>query len=110
MQVMLTLAQIIDGFGGIASVVVEIAEGNAGKIDITTNNLTLANSGQINNSTLNQGNAGDVNIITDRLTLTNEGKINTITYGRGNAGNIKITATKSLYADGGAIGSTVQDN
>jgi filamentous hemagglutinin family protein len=46
----------------IANVVQERAFGNAGDINITTETLTLSNTGQINANLYGQGNAGNVNI------------------------------------------------
>jgi filamentous hemagglutinin family protein len=56
------------------------------------------------------GNAGNININTGSLSLTNGAVIDNITQGIGNAGNIKIVATDTIFADGGAIGSTVQED
>ncbi len=51
-----------------------------------------------------EGNAGGVNIATDNLTLTNGGLIDVSTGGQGNAGVIEITASDSIIIDGENFG------
>ncbi|AFY44913.1 filamentous hemagglutinin N-terminal domain-containing protein [Nostoc sp. PCC 7107] len=54
------------------------------------------------------GNAGNINIITDNLHLTNNAVITNRTFGQGNAGNLIIKANQSISLDNtSVIGNTV---
>ncbi|MEO1005638.1 MAG: S-layer family protein, partial [Cyanobacteria bacterium J06638_38] len=46
------------------------------------------------------GNAGEINITTDNLSLTRGGLVGTVTLGQGNAGAITINASGTISADG----------
>jgi len=115
----------------------EGAEGNAGGIDLTTTNLTLANEGEIiastngigiggnikitANDTLSinngnilsvvaekgEGNAGGIEINTNDLNINNRGAISTGIQGRGNGGKIEIIATDNIAVNKGFIGSAI---
>ncbi|MGL6341404.1 MAG: filamentous hemagglutinin N-terminal domain-containing protein, partial [Waterburya sp.] len=107
----------------ISSKVLTDAEGNAGKLNITTPNLSLTNFSQIDAGTFetgnagsidinatksialdgsdisseaSEGNAGELNITTPNLSLTNQGSISATSFGQGDAGSIDINATKSI--------------
>ena len=64
--------------------------GSAGTIDITTQNLTLADGLEISASTTGQGNAGNINLNTANLSLS-QTQINAFTDSTGNAGSISIS-------------------
>jgi filamentous hemagglutinin family protein len=101
-------------------------EGNIGLIDITTNNLSITNGGQIGASSYQQGGDGGVvkinaanNIFVDgRVTDSLEnGKIGSIPTSissgvgpgiKGNGGVIEITAKNLSITNGGAIGTTIK--
>ncbi|MBN3906098.1 MAG: filamentous hemagglutinin N-terminal domain-containing protein [Nostoc sp. NMS1] len=59
-----------------------------------TGDTTLINKGFIANVVQEKafGQAGDINITTETLTLSNTGQINANLYGQGNAGNVNINA------------------
>ena len=67
-----------------------LGSGNAGEIDITTHNLTLAEGLEISASTIGDGNAGNINLNANQHTLNNT-TINSFTDGNGNAGSIQIS-------------------
>ncbi len=46
------------------------------------------------------GNAGDVTVTTNNLSLTNSGRVSATTLGKGNAGNLTINAAKSIFISG----------
>ena len=59
---------------GIVSSINKGGVGNAGKIDLTTANLTMTNGGRIDASTLGQGNAGEVRVTaTGTISIDGEG-------------------------------------
>ncbi|MFM2313153.1 MAG: hypothetical protein RLZZ04_2429 [Cyanobacteriota bacterium] len=98
--------------GVIESAVGEDAEGNGGKLNITTANLSLTTfnnngGGQINADTFGKGNAGSIDInATESVTLNNNTKSSISSTveenAEGNGGEIKIT-TPNLSVEGGAI-------
>ena len=47
-----------------------------------------------------QGNAGGVNISTANLTIANGGEVSASTFGQGDAGGVNIEATESIFIDG----------
>jgi filamentous hemagglutinin family protein len=51
-----------------------------------------------------KGDAGDINITTNDLFLTNGGEIDASTFGQGDGGEISINATDTIFADGGDSG------
>ena len=96
---------------GIFSTVEESVTGDAGGIEITTNDLSLLNGGEISASTSGIGNAGFItvearNILTKGLSSLGfaSGIFNTVEEsGTGNAGGIKISANNLSIADGSQI-------
>jgi filamentous hemagglutinin family protein len=94
------------GASGISSTVDSEAEGDAGKIAITTSSLNLTNGGQINTDTSGQGNAGDINInASDAITFSKvSGILSTVdSEAEGDAGKIAITASSLNLINGGVI-------
>jgi filamentous hemagglutinin family protein len=91
------------------------AEGNAGGVTITTNNLTLTNGGSVDASTLGQGNAGSVNITaTGDLSFDGEnsqgfgsGATSLVTLGAvGNAGGVTISTNNLNLTNGGRVSAS----
>ena len=78
--------------------------GNAGRLHITADRLSIHQGGGITTTTLMSDAGGDINIKTGTLQL-NDGRINASTAGMGNAGNIEIDA-RSLALDRGSITAT----
>jgi|GEM_PF-523058 len=82
------------------------SEGNAGDINILTNNLYInrfdanGTTGIFSNSSGNStGNAGEISITSnDWIAVVNGGKITSSTFAGGNAGDIKVN-TKQLFLD-----------
>lgn len=64
--------------------------GNAGNIDISAKLLSLSQTSKIDAQTFGTGNAGNVNIKTQSLSLTDGSRINGVTSGSGKGGNITI--------------------
>jgi large exoprotein involved in heme utilization and adhesion len=54
------------------------------------------------------GRGGDVSITTDSLTVFDSGRINTNAQGQGDAGNIQIQASEAVSFDGSEITSTLE--
>jgi filamentous hemagglutinin family protein len=105
-----------DGFNsGIFSNVETSDIGNAGGIEINTNNLTLSNGAVVSASTFGQGNAGSIVInSTGDISIDGEAKngFNSGVFSQvareqaeGNAGGIKID-TNNISLTGGAVIST----
>jgi filamentous hemagglutinin family protein len=94
---------------GIFSGIDSTAKGNSGGIEISTNNLSVTNGGQINTGTLGQGDAGSINIQAQYLSVKNGGEIDSSTFGEGDAGKVTIDASNSISLDDGGIGSEIVD-
>jgi large exoprotein involved in heme utilization and adhesion len=75
-------------------------QGNAGSISINASESLTLNGGQIFSAVAPNavGDGGDTNITTDKLTLTNSGGILATSIGEGDAGNISIDA-KDIIID-----------
>ncbi|MDJ0591635.1 MAG: filamentous hemagglutinin N-terminal domain-containing protein [Pleurocapsa sp. MO_226.B13] len=99
----------------IDNIVEESVVGNAGGINITTNNLSLTEGSQINTSTLGQGNAGAVNInASDAISVDGEApdgspsaiySIVTPT-GVGDSGGMDITTSNLSVTQGGQVSAS----
>jgi filamentous hemagglutinin family protein len=112
---------ITDGFGdgGILSIDVNQMDvsdyseikssafgGNAGHIDIKTENISLNNYSSISTRTLDMGNAGNIAINALEDITFNEGCIIfSDTQSNGNAGDIQLHANNILFANGSGIGN-----
>ena len=69
--------------------------GIAGRIDITTNRLSVRDGSRVVSSTIGAGDAGDVNIrATDSIEVVNLSKLSADTFGSGNAGDLNIETGK----------------
>ena len=102
---------------GIASLVNIGAEGDAGGVKISANNLTLTNGGQVSATTLGKGNAGLVDVTTTGNIILDGGSsdivglrssINSgVNVGAvGNAGGVSITAKNLTLTNGGEVSAT----
>jgi len=104
---------------GIRSVVLKLATGNAGDINIETDKLLLSSGGRIFASTFGQGNAGALNVnATQEIKITGAAfdsqGVPTFSrlWGRvqpgasGTGGNITIDTAKLMISEGGAINSS----
>ena len=86
--------------------------GNAGTININTQNLELSRNGSIEADVFGIGNGGDINLNAERITIGQQGSTNTLpsriaaeTFGNaeGNGGNITIDTGSLFISDGGSI-------
>jgi large exoprotein involved in heme utilization and adhesion len=77
-------------------------KGNAGDIEITTQNLTLADGLEISASTTGEGNAGNVILKTEQLIVQDGARISSEAVGTGIGGDINIMAD-NLTLDRGTI-------
>ncbi|BAY60284.1 filamentous hemagglutinin outer membrane protein [Calothrix brevissima NIES-22] len=80
------------------------SNGNAGNIEITTQNLNLTDGVTLSAATSGIGKAGDIVLNTPTLNLTNGSKIFATTSGSGDGGTISVNALNSVN-----IGKGVQD-
>jgi filamentous hemagglutinin family protein len=69
-------------------------KGHAGLITIATPYLEI-DSGNIETSSSGEGQAGDINIKTNQLVMKNGGNIYSDSFGQGNGGHLNIVATES---------------
>jgi filamentous hemagglutinin family protein len=79
---------------------------DAGRIDIATPWLYVADDGVINTSTgrFGESGAGRIDIAVDRLELVNGGRLASIEFGHtASGGHIAVTASESISLDGGKI-------
>ena len=79
------------------------AAGNGGEINITTPNLSLTNSGQINAISSGQGNGGDIFIDSETIILQEVASIAVNSQGSGKGGNIELQAGSLTLANQSAI-------
>ncbi|MCX7597216.1 MAG: S-layer family protein, partial [Fischerella sp.] len=103
------------GNSGIFATVEEEAEGDAGGVTVSTNDLSLTNGAQINANTLGKGNAGSVVVnATGTIFVSGEGKdgfnsgisSNVETSDIGNAGGIEINTNNLSLTNGGTISAS----
>lgn len=109
----------IDGRGksaetGIFSTAAAGSTGNAGNVEVTSNNISIVNGGQIDSSTYAAGNAGRVKVTTGNMVIDGQGTsadtgIFSIAEAssRGNAGNVEVVASGKLtVSNSGQIDSS----
>ena len=124
---------VVDGFGevttdesGTATLSSEISSviningtGNAGTININTQNLELSRNGRIDANTFGLGDGGDININAERITIGQQGNTNTLpsyiqarTVGNteGDGGNITINTGSLFISDGGSVDASVNNS
>lgn len=88
-----------------------VGTGNAGNININSNNISINNQGQILGTTFGQGKGGNLDIASNFLDLDNNSKINVSTDGIGNGGIINIqTAQNLLVTNNSQISSSANIN
>ncbi len=85
-----------------------LATGDAGNIQITTDQLFLKDGGAISTETLGEGNAGTIEIQANLIELNTQGKISASTSGRGNANNIVIDTPNITISEGASIEAFTQ--
>jgi len=83
-----------------------LAVGNGGNIQITTEQLLLSNNAQLATSTFGLGNAGNVNIKARSIQLNNQASIQATTNYAGNGGNINLNIQDLLFFAGNSLIST----
>jgi filamentous hemagglutinin family protein len=92
--------------------------GNAGKININTQNLELSRNGQINASNAGRGNGGDININAEQIDIGQQGNANitassisaqTFEGSEGDGGNITINTGSLSINDGTEINANLQN-
>ena len=95
--------------------------GDAGSINITSQNFNISNQTEISASTLSSGRAGNINITTDTLTIKDGADIAVSSTASGTTGNINITAdsitldnqakieARAFSVDGGNIDLQVEN-
>ena len=97
----------------ISSFVEKNANGDGGKIFLTTGSLNMSDGGQIKADTLGVGNAGSIEVIArDSVSLSRSKPINPTSIssdvgGVGNGGTIDIKTRSLSLTGGGQIGATV---
>jgi large exoprotein involved in heme utilization and adhesion len=118
----------VDGFGnspnddksvlasGISSSIGTTGTGDAGKININTQNLEVSRNGFISGGSAGQGNGGDININAEKIDIGQQGNanispssINTQKFqeSKGNGGNITIDTGSLFISDGTEINANV---
>ncbi len=73
--------------------------GDAGNININTQNLTIADGIDITASTTAAGNAGNIDLEANNINIQNNSEILAFTEGEGTGGNITIEATETFNLD-----------
>ena len=96
-----------EGFTGISSTAAEDSSGNAGRVEVTADTVTVLNDGNISSDTFAEGEAGEVTVRADQLTIDGAGEegftgVSSNTFARGDAGSVTVTANRVLIAGQGA--------
>ena len=119
----------VDGFGEfpienqtgflpseISSRVFNFGTGNAGSININTQNLELSRNGAIRSTNDGTGNAGNININAKQISISEQGNLNIIpsnisagNSGEGTGGNININTDSLFIGDGGDIDASASN-
>ena len=99
-----------DGFSSrISSDVFSQAEGNGGKITITTPSLKITNDAGISVRTFGNGDGGEIKINAD-FVLLEDSAISTISRSAGNAGNIELRDFNTLMLENSSIASNSSES
>ncbi|MBD2569799.1 filamentous hemagglutinin N-terminal domain-containing protein [Anabaena lutea] len=78
--------------------------GDAGSIQITSQNLKITDGVQISASTSGSGQGGNININTNNFTANTGGQLITATSGNAKAGNINLKVKDNITLDGSETG------
>ena len=106
----LTAPEIIN-ISGIGKVAVETTGiGNAGSINITTQNLNLSQQTEISASSFGTGLAGDINITANNFNLTEGATVITNTFSSGQAGDIELEIRDELNLVDSSITASTATN
>ncbi len=97
----------------ISNVVGQLAQGDAGNININTDSLFISDGSGITASTFGQGDSGNINILSDSVNITGFGTTGfssniateTTTDALGQAGDITVNTNSFVIADGGVVTS-----
>ncbi len=117
----------IDGFGSgsteqvfpsqISSNVAATGIGDAGSINIKTQNLDLSRNGSISVEIAGSGNGGNITIDAEQITIGEQGNstsfpsfISADAFGSGNGGNITIDTGSLFISDGGTVEADIFGN
>ena len=84
--------------------------GDAGSIDITTQNLNISNQTEISASTFSRGQAGDINITANNFNLKEGATVITNTAGSGQAGDILLQVKDNLNLVNSTIAASTDQN
>jgi filamentous hemagglutinin family protein len=76
------------------------ASGDAGSINVTTDNFRVADGALVVAATFNEGNAGDITINANNFEAVNGGQVLTSTRSTGQAGTIKLNIRDSITLAG----------
>jgi len=95
------------GQGNAGNVIINATEG----VSLNNANI-FSTVGAINDTQNNlaRGNSGNIQITTDQLSLSNGAQLQVSTFGQGDAGNVIINATKSVFLNKAIIFSSVGDD
>ncbi|MDX1978283.1 MAG: filamentous hemagglutinin N-terminal domain-containing protein [Pseudanabaenaceae cyanobacterium bins.68] len=80
--------------------------GNAGKLTIAANNLSLANGAFVTTATIGAGNAGDLDLEVKNTIRLDDSLISTNTTSSGNGGNLQVRAAKIYGINAGELTSS----
>ncbi|MGL5832690.1 MAG: filamentous hemagglutinin N-terminal domain-containing protein [Waterburya sp.] len=97
----------------ISNLVGQLAQGDAGNININTDSLFISDGSGITASTFGQGDSGNINILSDSVNITGFGttgfssnlSTQTTTGALGQAGDITVNTNSFVIADGGVVTS-----
>ena len=91
------------------------AEGNSGKVDVSTSDFKVTNGGSVASVSIGSGSGGEVTVNSDTLEVTgvtleggrrDRSNVSSSTFADGNAGNLKVNTARLQVRDGGTVGSS----
>ena len=82
------------------------ASGDAGNLEIYTNNLKIQNSGEVSVSSSNSGFSGNTTVNADQLTLQEKASITADTSGSGKGGDLTVNTNKLSIISGSRVSAS----
>lgn len=88
---------------GIFSIAGNTATGQAGQIEIATQDLVMHDYAEVNAGTSGQGKGGDITITANKINLNSRARITALSRGTGDAGTVNLTIADSLILDNASV-------
>jgi filamentous hemagglutinin family protein len=83
-----------------------LGTGNAGSLEVATDQFTIRTGAEVSTASTGTGNAGRISLAANSLTVTDGGRITSRSTGSGNAGSINIRVSNRLDLSAGEISAS----